>query len=497
MFSPTLPGLAKGQAEAVSSTSMGHTKLPSISHLGLVPSPPPTPIVPRADAFLHDRQLVIRPAADGNPACVVGAVSNLAASSSFIDRDSPSSHAVGPGWPLSFPTEQKLPPISDLLREVPSLLIHSQSCPDLRLTPLPSPIGPAPSAFSTPYPTWTTFPPRRRSFSCHLPGLLLPRPTTQGPRRASAPCLKPMPGPFTISGTSSTSHRAVLSDRDRERQRRQSKHVHRRRGSPFSSGSCFSSSSRHSKTQSSESDSDISTTPSSIITLSSSFCSQPETRTTAATTNLGTPREGGYWGRRKRNNKPYTFEQEAFFIYHRIDLEQTWEQVRAAFMARWPGLERSVSGLECAYYRTNLHLPATTGDGLLVLVDPSEILGEGHEQEGNNNDVVDGGGGDDEQQNEQGQQQQQQQQRKENKEPGMGYKFYRGAAYRTLAVKCRKARISLMERFPEELVDEANDWVREEHRVLARVAAEKRRLQREAFLAARATRPDCRLKVYY
>jgi hypothetical protein len=48
------------------------------------------------------------------------------------------------------------------------------------------------------------------------------------------------------------------------------------------------------------------------------------------------------------------------------------------------------------------------------------------------------------------------------------YKYYKGVAYRTRKVPCRKGRYSLMERFPEELVDERHDWVREEHRVMAR-----------------------------
>jgi hypothetical protein len=144
--------------------------------------------------------------------------------------------------------------------------------------------------------------------------------------------------------------------------------------------------------------------------------------------------------RRRRNNKPYTFEQEAFLIYHRVDLHLTWGEVRAAFLARWPHLERTVGGLECIYYRTNAVLPATTPDGLLVLVDPTVEAGAGA---GVGAGAGEYGFGD---------------------EGKVGYKYYRGVAYRTLQVKCRAGEISLMERFPEELVEEGNEWVRAEHR---------------------------------
>ena len=143
--------------------------------------------------------------------------------------------------------------------------------------------------------------------------------------------------------------------------------------------------------------------------------------------------------RRRRNNKPYTFEQEAFLIYHRVDLHLTWGEVRAAFLARWPHLERTVGGLECIYYRTNAVLPATTPDGLLVLVDPAVEAGVGAR-------AGEYGFGD---------------------EGKVGYKYYRGVAYRTLQVKCRAGEIPLMERFPEELVEEGNEWVRAEHKTAA------------------------------
>ncbi|KAG7290527.1 hypothetical protein NEMBOFW57_000530 [Staphylotrichum longicolle] len=189
--------------------------------------------------------------------------------------------------------------------------------------------------------------------------------------------------------------------------------------------------------------------------------------------------------RAKRNNQPYTFEQEAFVIYHHVDLDLPWEQVRALYMARWPAIDRTVGGLECAYYRTNLRMPVTTAGGDLLLVDPEaeQQQQQHHHAHGGAamtppatpelgptaaaGDADEDGGG-------------------AAAKKQVWYLHYKGVAYRTKMVKCRKAKVALMERFPEELLDGANEWVREEHRVMARGAAERRRLQREEFLGARA-----------
>jgi hypothetical protein len=145
--------------------------------------------------------------------------------------------------------------------------------------------------------------------------------------------------------------------------------------------------------------------------------------------------------------------------------------VRIAYMARWPGLDRSVSGLECAYYRTNSRLPVTTPDGLLVLLDPSEVeLGEIQEEQQQGGDGASTGASDNDHQQQPSEEDVRRRQQQKEKE--LKYNFYRGVPHRTRAVKVRSARISLMERYPEELVDEANDWVREEHRVWARGAGE-------------------------
>ncbi|KAK3692938.1 hypothetical protein B0T22DRAFT_504146 [Podospora appendiculata] len=145
----------------------------------------------------------------------------------------------------------------------------------------------------------------------------------------------------------------------------------------------------------------------------------------------------------KHCNKPYTFEQEIFFIYLKTDLGLTWEEVAARYMARFPkhmyGAERSVGGLNCSYYRTNSKIPAITKDGLMIF---------------------------------------------DNLDPRTDKHSYKGVKYKVKHVQCRTAEVSLLERFPEELVDERNDWVLPEHREMARDIAARRARQREEWQRA-------------
>jgi hypothetical protein len=148
-------------------------------------------------------------------------------------------------------------------------------------------------------------------------------------------------------------------------------------------------------------------------------------------------------------------------------------------MARWPDLQRTVSGLQCAFYRTNLHVPFARADGLLELVTPEEEaawqekeqeqerrrLSLGGGSSGGGGELMAGGGGEGQEEdgsdnNGSG--------GKKKEEVVKPFGYYKGALYRTAAVKVRTARVPLMHRFPEELVDPKHDWVREEHRVMAR-----------------------------
>ncbi|GAB1320561.1 hypothetical protein MFIFM68171_10771 [Madurella fahalii] len=379
--------------------------------------------------------------------------------------------------------DQRLPPIAQLLRDIPPP--PAPAYPTSPLTPLPSPTGSSPSLFSPQYPTWQALPSCPQSASHDSLGLCSPpspprsNPTYHIPRSFSVPEIKSL----SSSSTLSTPRRRYRPSPERR--------LGRRSSAPYNiANRRFLEWEREWERERER-------------TRSESRSPPPETPEAQSTEN-----------RPKRNNKPYTFEQEIFIIYHRIDLEMTWRQLHAVYMTRWPDLRREVGGLECAYYRTNLHMPATTDDGLLILPDldrpgvddidvreaGSESIvpehhpytdGEVEERDytmpGNDLHTKEENGGE----------------AQENKK--QKWRRYRGVPHLTKEVKCRVARVSLMERFPEELMEERYDWVRPEHRVLAREfglclltskIAERRRLQREAWLAAKA-RTQCGEMVIY
>ncbi|EAQ90921.1 predicted protein [Chaetomium globosum CBS 148.51] len=385
-------------------------------------------------------------------------------------------HDFGPGDSLGIYIDQRLPPISTLLGDLLPPPTQHQHYPSFPPPPLPSPVGASPSLFSAPYPSWSTLPPRAQSVSGHYPGYIPPSPAL-GPRRASSDCISAgidkTPRSYSVPTRTPFRHRRASPDCDR--QRRSTKDLARLRRSSSSD----SNPDDHSKTPS---------TPTSHIPTPPNGRGgtkpPPRRKTKPTTTTTPKPENNNEPAKTsKRNNQPYTFEQEAFFVYHRVDLDLPWSEVCRAYMARWPAIPRSVSGLECAYYRTNAHLPVVAPDGGLVLVDLAEIAGgEGgggaggemltppgspgaagvvrSEVGGEMAGETMGGDKDGAEEGEEGDAKRE------------WYKMYRGVAYRTRQVKCSKARFPLMERFPEELVDERNDWVRPEHRAEARVLGE-------------------------
>ncbi|KAK4247760.1 hypothetical protein C7999DRAFT_14242 [Corynascus novoguineensis] len=413
-------------------------------------------------------------------------------------------HNFGSGDSLAIRLNHRLPPISNLLKDMP--LPPSPPQPHTSVFPstLPAPISCSPSFFSNAYPDRSTLPPRPRSVPQQHRGGLLPPPRSTDPRRASIQCIgadfNTANRPYSVPERNPFHHHHRASpDICRDRQRRNSKHQARlRRGSTPSSN---------------PSDRDNY----HIVTPNTSPPRRHKPSATRQRAPPPTPSRGPHLVsppplKPKRNNQPFTFEQEAFIIYHRVELALPWAEVRRAYMARWPALRRSVSGLQCAYYRTNLELPVVTADGLLVLIDPEsdpdldlassqnpageaapvsntfcptteptppgspELVSSSpsscysisssstfgvmqaataSEGEEGGSTVLDNA-----------------------VRPREWYKFYRGVAYRTRRVKCRSARISLTERFPEELLDEKNDWVREEHRAAARDVGEYKHFYR-------------------
>lgn len=472
---PNLQGLGVWQAQVAH--AMAHTaadtKLPGITQLGRSPSPPVEPTLPalQINLTLRTRQLspVGLPPVDEN--CpqdaneVLGNPSNPFSTympGRSSSRGTLNSESLPPTDSMHPYSHQRLPPISQLLRDIPPPQAPAYSASPL--TPLPSPSGSLPSLFSPQYPTWQALPSRPQSAPYDSLGLCSPRSP-----RGSTPAYN-IPRSFSVPEITrfSSSSSPLLSPRRRYRPNPEHR-LGRRSSAPYS-----------------------------LVSRRLPERERERTRSKSRSPPPEAPEDLNTGDRPKRNNKPYTFEQEMFIIYHRIDLEMTWGQLHAAYMARWPDLRREVGGLECAYYRTNLHMPATTEDGLLILPDldhpgadgaeirealegdaaPEHHLhtedeaagdeGEDYTMLGNDshaNGRTDGGP-------------------LEKKK----WRRYRGVPHLTKEVKCRVARVSLMERFPEELIEESYDWVRVEHRVLARGFGESFGSRVPLFLVSLCTR---------
>lgn len=129
--------------------------------------------------------------------------------------------------------------------------------------------------------------------------------------------------------------------------------------------------------------------------------------------------------KKKKENTPYTQEQEFFIRYFVVDLGYSWEVVQEHYMHWFPSIHRTVGALTCEYYRTNKQIPVIENGGLLVL-------------------GADGP-------------------RKPHEE--LSKRKYRGFKYVCKEQQCRKDRIhTLLEIFPEEYEDEGNGWILAEHR---------------------------------
>ncbi|KAK0753394.1 hypothetical protein B0T18DRAFT_385458 [Schizothecium vesticola] len=166
----------------------------------------------------------------------------------------------------------------------------------------------------------------------------------------------------------------------------------------------------------------------------SNFCAQPDSSQTLIPypERLTAPLPQ----KKKKENTPYTQEQEFFIRYFVVDLGYSWEVVQEHYMLWFPAIHRTVGALTCEYYRTNKQVPVIE-DGLLVLGRP----------------------------------------RKPKEE--LSKRKYRGFRYVCKEQQCRKDKIQpLLAIFPEEYEDPTNRWIQPEHRGKGREAAERRREQR-------------------
>jgi hypothetical protein len=77
-------------------------------------------------------------------------------------------------------------------------------------------------------------------------------------------------------------------------------------------------------------------------------------------------------------NKEYTTEQNYFIIYHAVDLKRPWKQVEVDFENEFgSGVRRTDGGLQSTYYRCNDHCPVVDANGLLTYGE-----GEGFDRNG-------------------------------------------------------------------------------------------------------------------
>ncbi|KAL2015592.1 hypothetical protein VTK56DRAFT_5204 [Thermocarpiscus australiensis] len=170
-----------------------------------------------------------------------------------------------------------LPPIRDVLKDVLSPQSPVWPIPTQPVTPLPSPVG------------WS-------------------RPNSDSATGALGSCLPPSP----LEGR--TDHTPCRPFSDPGRSSRQHRSPQRWRPSSIYYGQAASASAP----------------PCPTYAPADRVAKRPRRRS-------GSPLRKGRDGERgpettrrimRRNNKPYTFQQEAFFIYHRVDLGMTWEEVR-------------------------------------------------------------------------------------------------------------------------------------------------------------------------
>ncbi|KAK0711120.1 hypothetical protein B0H67DRAFT_275248 [Lasiosphaeris hirsuta] len=194
----------------------------------------------------------------------------------------------------------------------------------------------------------------------------------------------------------------------------------------------------------------------------------------------------------KRQNTPYTENQEFFIRYHAVDLGLSWNDVQIEFVQWYPeGPQRSITGLNCGYYRANKKIPVLTADGLLVLADPSSslpplgvVITEKDCGERKDKNVCNDWWSDDEWII-LGKLDEKKDEKDEHEKEKYFWWDYRGVRYLAVEIQVRTKKSKLRDAFPEDLVDERNKWVQPEHREETRMLAERRRLQREDWLARR------------
>ncbi|KAK4177066.1 hypothetical protein QBC36DRAFT_185984 [Triangularia setosa] len=182
---------------------------------------------------------------------------------------------------------------------------------------------------------------------------------------------------------------------------------------------------------------------------------------------------GGKGKKGKRSNLKYTSEQQVFIIFHREDLNGAWKDIENAYINQWPAEDpldnRTITGFQCIFYRQNLLVPLmnNTDEKLLVLDAPPFLTTNPAGADPKNSDLV-------------------------LNEDFAEYVVYKGVPHRLEEGKVRKygRQRLLLERLPEELVEQRYDWLPRDYLVKAGEIASKRNAQRWQWLQQYGSHPD-------
>jgi hypothetical protein len=184
------------------------------------------------------------------------------------------------------------------------------------------------------------------------------------------------------------------------------------------------------------------------------------------------PAPGAEIKKGKRSNLKYTTEQQDFIIFHREDLNEAWKDIEDAYIHQWPAMDplgnRKVTGFQCIFYRQNLLVPLmnNTEDKLLVLDAPPFLTANPAGPDPKNSYLV-------------------------LNEDYAEYVVCRGVPHRLEEGKVRKygRQRLLLERCPEELVEQQYDWLPRAYLEKAGEVASRRQMQRLQWMQQYGSRP--------
>lgn len=150
---------------------------------------------------------------------------------------------------------------------------------------------------------------------------------------------------------------------------------------------------------------------------------------------------------------PHQLQEEACqlkILRHPAGLQ--WAEVKDRYIKRFSDdPQRTEGGVQCIFYRTNGNIPEQTPDKLLVLRD------DYREVEDMDYDLCE-------------EEAEDETELKEKHSPYSihGFGNVPTVEYKTSHIKVRERGVTLLERFPEVVADEENEWVKPEHREVAR-----------------------------